>query len=417
MSIIIHILIISTVGMIMLALDNVLPPVKLKTKYFLWSLLMLIYMFPVSGLNPLSVLTIGSNVSSDSNESIASTLVLSSLNHENTSRMPFSYMTILFIFWILVVLTLAIRAIIAQVRLKNYIHRCGTTISRKEIQSLISKRSYKKFENLSLDVRFVPEFNTPAIIGLTNPIIIIPKNINYSYSELRLVLLHELYHLYRRDHLIRFSQNIVVILFWYLPPIYLFRKEAIRYCELSCDEYILCDSSVDNRKLYFNTLLRTARSPIDNRGIACVNLRGNSEINIFKERIENIVNFKVRNKAGYTIVLLMFFLIISLSFLVGCEKTPQIPNKQEITLLDNKSIIDKEVSLDYESLNEFEYTHVIRYSTWDEAKENYQPTLVVEDTFDGFQFSGELKLNSAQAVDSETTDEFDVYYIGTMFKH
>lgn len=433
---IIHILIMSIVGILMLIFDRKQPSIKASTKYYLWSLILILFAIPITQLAPFSLYTFSIATPLENSVAQKSVMSIDAFTPVEQPTTDHSLWIILLIIWAMVLLLFSVKTLISRLKWHRYINRCGTRFTPLELRTLVGGNDLGEFETLKINVVKVPICHSPSIVGVFNPVIIIPDNIKYTSEELRLVLLHEYYHFYRKDHLIRFILNSVTRLFWFVPFIYIFRKEAIRYCELSCDDYVLKNG---NRKNYFEAILKTACSPTERNYFATVQL---TDVAFFKERMERIVHHKVRTKSGYTSILVMLLLMISFSLLVGCDQMPydqtaeqlyynqlddydkaQYNAAKEAKIQKNQEneiethIVQEEV-LDYAELSSFEYTHVVRYPSWDVAMESVQNTLVIDKKFEGFKYRGALELTAFQAAEYSVKNEaVDVYYVGTMYKN
>ena len=80
---------------------------------------------------------------------------------------------------------------------------------------------------------------TPFTCYLIKPVILLPKNTHgWSEDRLRVVLLHELAHIMRKDHITRFIARFVCALLWFVPPVW------IAYNNMQIEEEKACDASV-----------------------------------------------------------------------------------------------------------------------------------------------------------------------------
>ena len=73
-------------------------------------------------------------------------------------------------------------------------------------------------------------------------------------TELRFVLAHELAHIVRRDHVVRWLESVACVLFWWNPIVWIARRELRVNEEICCDALVLARLS-PNPKSYANTLL------------------------------------------------------------------------------------------------------------------------------------------------------------------
>ena len=101
---------------------------------------------------------------------------------------------------------------------------------------------------------------SPAVCGLFNPVILVPKNLAPSLSsgELRVVLLHELAHIKRGDLWVNLAQTILQIFYFYNPLLWLANAMIRRAREQAVDEMVLVAMG-DNARQYPQTLLSVAK--------------------------------------------------------------------------------------------------------------------------------------------------------------
>jgi beta-lactamase regulating signal transducer with metallopeptidase domain len=61
----------------------------------------------------------------------------------------------------------------------------------------------------------------PGVFGLRNPVVLLPAGVpdHLSPTELRLVLAHEMCHIWRRDNLTAVIQMVVETVFWFYPVV------------------------------------------------------------------------------------------------------------------------------------------------------------------------------------------------------
>ncbi|WP_234121683.1 M56 family metallopeptidase [Clostridium hydrogenum] len=105
------------------------------------------------------------------------------------------------------------------------------------------------------------KINTPTLVGIFKPKIILPKNLIYelSSSELKYVILHELIHFKRKDILISWISTALQILHWFNPILLICFKQLKKDCELSCDSTILTHIIIDEHHNYGETLIKLAQ--------------------------------------------------------------------------------------------------------------------------------------------------------------
>ena len=92
-----------------------------------------------------------------------------------------------------------------------------------------------------IPVKFAATRQAPAVDGVINPYISLPRDIDrlLSKHELNAVLIHELTHAKRRDNLIRLIHEVGLCVLWFHPFVWITGSRLALYRELSCDESVI----------------------------------------------------------------------------------------------------------------------------------------------------------------------------------
>jgi beta-lactamase regulating signal transducer with metallopeptidase domain/cephalosporin hydroxylase len=98
----------------------------------------------------------------------------------------------------------------------------------------------------------------PALFGVWRPRLLFPLGLadQLSDEELRLVVLHELGHLKRRDLLLQGLLVLSQAVHWFNPLVWLAGRLAREDRELACDEFVMAHTSHSGGHAYAKTLLR-----------------------------------------------------------------------------------------------------------------------------------------------------------------
>ena len=84
------------------------------------------------------------------------------------------------------------------------------------------------------------DVHVPVTWGVRRPVVALPAAAaQWSAERLRLVLLHELLHVRRRDVLVEFFLEAVTIAFWFHPAVWLAARQLRLERERACDEAVL----------------------------------------------------------------------------------------------------------------------------------------------------------------------------------
>lgn len=105
------------------------------------------------------------------------------------------------------------------------------------------------------------QVSSPLTLGLFKPAIILPIGIERQLTEnqLRLVLLHELAHIQRRDILWNWLAYGITLLHWFNPLIWLASKRMKADMEMACDAKVLSHLSPQDRNDYGLTLINISQ--------------------------------------------------------------------------------------------------------------------------------------------------------------
>lgn len=170
-----------------------------------------------------------------------------------------------------------------------------------------------------IPVYICKKIDTPMLIGLFKPRILIPSQ-TYSELELEAVLEHENVHFRRKDLWIKVLFIIANAVHWFNPIVYIMVNSANWDMELSCDDEVIFDRSVDFKKAYSNIILNFASS--NKLNILTTQFGGGKKD--MKKRLENIFD-KTMKKSGMLWVTIISIALMG-SSLVGCSTSSNEAN-------------------------------------------------------------------------------------------
>jgi hypothetical protein len=83
--------------------------------------------------------------------------------------------------------------------------------------------------------------DSPAVLGFSSPVIALPHaQVSFlSGTQRRLVVLHELAHIRRRDDWWALAERIILAVTWVNPVVHLMRRELSLSREMACDEWVV----------------------------------------------------------------------------------------------------------------------------------------------------------------------------------
>lgn len=191
------------------------------------------------------------------------------------------------------------------------------------------------------DVRWVDRLELPFVIGVFNPLIVMPLWVAVSLDEkgLKSVFRHELMHIKIKDHLIRLLLLVLQSLHWFNPVLWLAFAWTMRDCEAACDEAVLQGGSDRTRQEYASVLVAMAQSRSGQSGINPVLAFGESNL---KKRVTDVLKNRIYSPAAVSVsvVLLLALAIIMLTGPTngGQVKVPAPDDSPEASMMDDTDV-------------------------------------------------------------------------------
>ena len=169
-----------------------------------------------------------------------------------------SLVEILLILWSVGIAACWMRCIWQHLMLKRLL-RCCVRLDNQQWHELMrqcSKSLGLHKEVLLLQHRFA---HSPVSAGVRNPAVILPESAeSWDVDRRRLVLLHELAHIVRRDVFTQTLAGVACGLYWFNPFCWIGLSQMRKYRELACDDLVL--SCGQQPAGYADVLLDVARS-------------------------------------------------------------------------------------------------------------------------------------------------------------
>ncbi len=154
---------------------------------------------------------------------------------------------------------------------------------------------------------------SPFILGVIRPRIYLPSDMDEDTA--RLVLRHERAHLKRRDHLWKPLGFVLLCVYWFNPVLWISYVLLCRDIELACDERVIRDMEIGDKKAYSEALLSCSAS---HRMIsACPVAFG--EVGV-KKRIKSILDYK-KPAFWVMVVAVIVSVVLALCFMTDPKST------------------------------------------------------------------------------------------------
>ncbi len=195
-----------------------------------------------------------------------------------------NWTSILITIWILGFIVILCVYAIGYLRLLHRIHKNSYLTSCPEIRRYTTK---------NIRVRVCKNFNSPFIIGIFQPTLILPDT-ELSTLQLDNIILHEATHLKRNDVLYKWFTAFVKALHWFNPAVYYISKQITTECEISCDLSVVKNMNSTQTSDYVNTILSLLSAGKTKNIPLTTGMTGNK--NTLKQRFAMIKNKFIVNK-------------------------------------------------------------------------------------------------------------------------
>ncbi len=164
----------------------------------------------------------------------------------------------LFFLWILTALILILKKLLLYIRMQRTIRRLPDC--EEEAITNIMWELYKKYPSAKHIKIVRTDLNiSPLAAGIKNPVILLPTY-QFSDTEYRMILEHELLHCIRHDVPVKFAADILCSVYWWNPLFYLLRRRIFELIELGNDSQLTASFSLEEKAAYMQCLLSTAKN-------------------------------------------------------------------------------------------------------------------------------------------------------------
>jgi len=174
-----------------------------------------------------------------------------SMNRQN-------YLGILQLIWLFGAISTTTYYLIKYITFHRALHRLKIKLDNPLIDAVLKKQKQILHIKKAPKIYLVNGLGSPMLVGLYRPKIILPR-LDYTKSELQYIFRHELIHFKRKDNIIKLLVTVATIIHWFQPLIYVLKKLCYDFCELSCDETVICTLDHNEIQKYSLLLLKTVR--------------------------------------------------------------------------------------------------------------------------------------------------------------
>ncbi|MFT5881867.1 MAG: beta-lactamase regulating signal transducer with metallopeptidase domain [Crocinitomicaceae bacterium] len=191
---------------------------------------------------------------------------LSWLNQETSGQsspapLESSWLSIAIVLWATGSVIFFFRYLLQANTLRKWVSS-STAVETTNIQELLAETTLYTGLKKKPALRHSPMVTSPVVAGLFRPTILIPEKANsWDLATLRMVLLHELGHIRRRDLWVSHIANLNCIVHWFNPFVWLLRNRLRSQCEFAVDAQIIANGT--DAKCYITALCNVAENLIN----------------------------------------------------------------------------------------------------------------------------------------------------------
>ncbi|MCC0764380.1 peptidase M56 [Clostridioides sp. ES-S-0006-03] len=227
------------------------------------------------------------------------------INLENFNNISISKSGILIFIWIIGAIVYLIYNILKYIKLKNLINDLSYEIDDKDIIKLYENLLKELKIGKDIKLKYTYEVETPAFF---DSCVLLPP-CEYTLKELELIFRHELIHFKNKDLYIKYLVLFLKCVYWFNPFMYIMDKIIDLDCELYCDERVLKNCNIEEKKEYALIIINMMRKKLNYSNKFVAGLHQKSDI---QKRVYYMFSEKYK---GSTVVVLFLCLFSSIMYL------------------------------------------------------------------------------------------------------
>jgi len=220
----------------------------------------------------------------------------------------------------------------------------GSNVEIQEISDRIAAQYRIKRSILVITQDYI---NSPAIIGVFRPRIVLPSYAkDFGDTTMEYVLRHELAHYKRRDLWMNQILFFLSVVYWFNPAVWLFFKVIRQQMEMATDGYVLAKTGTENSEAYSISMLEVLEKQNKKLLIPKLTYMSDTAKNI-KKRIHMIRQNKAfnKNKVLIGVVSMLIICIVSSLFLTSSPLPKKLITVSENTVnlennADNNTVVE-----------------------------------------------------------------------------
>ena len=224
--------------------------------------------------------------------------------------------------WIGVAVILLIRYFYKRIKVRRI-------LEQYVIKDTDTKEYYESFLNdtkiRSIKIAVIPGEKQAAIFGVIRPILILPDAVLEEKTVAHMIR-HEMKHYANYDLWLKFFVDLLVVIHWWNPVVYVMRKELSLAFELSNDYMVTRDMPELEKLEYAETLVQAAKLT-SNQQVYDLNLTGGE---CLETRIKMLLKEKTTEKVRGRLLTATNLLFVFLIMIISLVFVPEVSYKESM---------------------------------------------------------------------------------------
>ena len=251
-------------------------------------------------------------------------------NTDSSVKTEINWTALIFILWILGALVTAALAVLDAAKLKRKMASGRQMVSMRITRIFCECRKELRLRK-NVDLIVQSDNSVPFAINVFRPKVVLPGDIEeQSDDQIRYILMHELTHIRYGDMLIIASLNILSVVYWFNPFVWICFRLIRKDMETACDCRVLGKLGRHSRREYIDTVLQFVNRNEGRRQCAAIGMADGRMT--MEQRIRGMFKMTKTGVKGRIIAAGVAVLILTVSVLTACQPTPEAPvvvNKNE----------------------------------------------------------------------------------------
>lgn len=222
--------------------------------------------------------------------------------------------------WLTIAVLLLLKKIISYQIYFRFIKSNRKAITDTSIMQIYHEACYDMGTTREIGLYSYKMLNSPMLIGLFKPYIVLPEAMLQKTDGLKYVILHELAHYKRKDSIYKWLIQIVSCIHFFNPIMYLIKDVVSKNCELSCDEMVIKRLDGRGKKAYGHALIDALEFGTGCKQPTDVSLMLCEDVKQIKDRLAAISHYRQSSNIIMSVSFILTGVICFSTIYVGVFK-------------------------------------------------------------------------------------------------